>query len=220
MNIVEALSQYFNLDELKGISVELGIDFEEFPTKGKSVFIREFIRYCSRSNRMDDLIRVVKEKRPFLALESPQPFPLLEQINTKRFSIKEFARNHWKLIVTLIVIVGALVTTFYEVRSRIQVDNTPSPEATSIILSINIIDSSTGLPIVRTDVAVLISGTPPISALTDDNGNASIQIPIEYTDKQASINVRATGFEPKSINLFLSIDNNAVQTIQLAPILE
>jgi len=56
----------FNLDELKSICFELGIDHEELAGSTKSAKIQELIGFCERRGRFSDLVRQVRTLRPHM----------------------------------------------------------------------------------------------------------------------------------------------------------
>ena len=59
------LREYFNMEELKNLCMELNEDHEEFPQdKGKGVFIREFVDSFRRQKRLTMLLELCKKLRP------------------------------------------------------------------------------------------------------------------------------------------------------------
>jgi hypothetical protein len=57
------LQQYFNINGLKTICFEMGIDYENFSPR-KDVFARELIEDCERNQRLKELQQLCQEKRP------------------------------------------------------------------------------------------------------------------------------------------------------------
>jgi len=60
----EFLSEHFNLDEMKTLCFDLGLDYEEFPHDTKSEFSRELIIYFERHNKMGCLVAEMIKGRP------------------------------------------------------------------------------------------------------------------------------------------------------------
>ena len=77
----EILSNYFNLDELKTLSFDLGIDFENLGGDNKNAKARELLAYCERNNQTLDLLKEISRRRPNLHLpqDSPNDFPQPKQ---------------------------------------------------------------------------------------------------------------------------------------------
>ena len=57
------LEQKFSLDELKTLSFDLGVDYEDFPHDTRPEFARELIRYYERVNRLHALIKAIIQER-------------------------------------------------------------------------------------------------------------------------------------------------------------
>lgn len=60
----EFISERFNLDELKTLCFDLGLDYEEFPHATKSEFSRELIVHFQRHNKMGCLVAELIRQRP------------------------------------------------------------------------------------------------------------------------------------------------------------
>lgn len=60
------LANYFDLSELRVICFFLNVNYDEFSFESKSEFIIKMIAYFERTNRKDELWRVVQEQRPNL----------------------------------------------------------------------------------------------------------------------------------------------------------
>lgn len=67
------LSTGFNLDELKSLCFELGIDYENLGGQGKSGKTRELVGYMDRRGRIEDLARAAARMRPELAGDEGSP---------------------------------------------------------------------------------------------------------------------------------------------------
>lgn len=60
----EFLNDRFNLDEMKTLSFDLGIDFEALPHATKSQFSRELVAYFHRNKKLGCLIAAMVQERP------------------------------------------------------------------------------------------------------------------------------------------------------------
>jgi hypothetical protein len=62
------MTMHFNLNELKNLCFDLGVDYEEFGEAGKSGMVRELIAHMRRRGRFDELVGEIKRTRPDLNL--------------------------------------------------------------------------------------------------------------------------------------------------------
>ncbi|MCP4424985.1 MAG: hypothetical protein GY803_10865 [Chloroflexi bacterium] len=62
----EALALYFSEEELKTLSFELGVDYENLPALGKGAKAHELVCALKRSKRLPELIELCQKKRPRL----------------------------------------------------------------------------------------------------------------------------------------------------------
>jgi hypothetical protein len=82
-NLRLVITNYFSLEELRAICFDLGVDFDDIPGKGKSAKSLELVAYLNIRSRLDELIQLIDEERPQLALDEmlgegsglPQPPP-------------------------------------------------------------------------------------------------------------------------------------------------
>jgi bifunctional DNase/RNase len=56
----------FNIEELKHLTFDLNIDYENLPTTTKDLFIRELLLYCERAGRLPVLMAWVRQERPYI----------------------------------------------------------------------------------------------------------------------------------------------------------
>lgn len=77
MPFIRALNEYFNLTELKSLSFDLGVYFDELPGDTKSSKARELALYLWRQDRIDELQEAIRRVRPALGdlvfAQPPQP---------------------------------------------------------------------------------------------------------------------------------------------------
>jgi hypothetical protein len=57
------VEKYFNLDELRNLAFDLGINYENLPGETLRAKSRELVDYCQRHNILDDLIELCAELR-------------------------------------------------------------------------------------------------------------------------------------------------------------
>lgn len=63
--LYEALSGYaFNLDDLEDLAFDLGVDWDSLRGETKGARARALVEYFVRADRLDDLLKVAKAKRP------------------------------------------------------------------------------------------------------------------------------------------------------------
>jgi hypothetical protein len=60
----QILAGRFNDDEIRALCFDLGIDYDNLPGEAKERKVTELIGSAKRHNRIDDLLRVVKDSRP------------------------------------------------------------------------------------------------------------------------------------------------------------
>ena len=62
----KALEASFNVDELKTLCVDLGVEYENLGGEGKEGNIRELVELMDRTDRTCDLIKLCEERRPHI----------------------------------------------------------------------------------------------------------------------------------------------------------
>ena len=60
------LSDHFNVDELRDLAFDLGVDYEDLAGTGKRAKVRELALYFYRQNRLEELVQAAKERRPLV----------------------------------------------------------------------------------------------------------------------------------------------------------
>jgi hypothetical protein len=66
-NLHKLLDHYFNLEEIRTLCFDLGVDFDNVGGEGKSARIRELLIGLGRQERLSDLLGVVRQQRPRVA---------------------------------------------------------------------------------------------------------------------------------------------------------
>lgn len=67
-------------------------------------------------------------------------------------------------------------------------------------------DRIAGNPIDRAEVSIIVPGLPPLSAMTGNDGYASIRIPAMYNNQSGELTAKADGFKVYHVNVFLTQD--------------
>ncbi len=62
----KALTQYFSMGELADLAWDMNIDYENIPGTTKNAKARELVAYSRRHGRLDELSRLVQQRRPFI----------------------------------------------------------------------------------------------------------------------------------------------------------
>jgi hypothetical protein len=86
----DLLAEHFNLEELKMLCFDLGLDIENLPPGGKKLVAQELVDYMRRRGHLPDLVEACEERRPNVAwpqfgkraLGSTTPSPKPEQTAT------------------------------------------------------------------------------------------------------------------------------------------
>lgn len=65
--LLTALVQYFDIEELRTLCFELGVDYDSLRGEGETADARELILYLQRRRQLDRLIAVIIQRRPHLA---------------------------------------------------------------------------------------------------------------------------------------------------------
>lgn len=71
--LVEILTDYFNLGELRSLAFTLGIDYEDLEGGNKPGKALALVQYAQRHSRYADLVNAVRQARPHLNLSAPTP---------------------------------------------------------------------------------------------------------------------------------------------------
>ncbi|UCG23918.1 MAG: hypothetical protein JSW55_17565 [Chloroflexota bacterium] len=67
------LDRYFNLEEVRTICFELGVDFDSVAGEGKSARIRELILGLARQDRLPELVSLAASQRPHVSWPAVPP---------------------------------------------------------------------------------------------------------------------------------------------------
>jgi hypothetical protein len=76
------LDQYFNLEEIRTLCFDLGVDFDSVRGEGKSPRIRELVIALGRFGRLPELLALVQQQRshiqwPPVPAARPRPSPTI-----------------------------------------------------------------------------------------------------------------------------------------------
>ncbi len=74
MNLLQAVTDHFDEQELKSLCFDLGIDFDALRGDGKTAKARELIAFIVRRGQHEELLQVLKKERPKVGWENI-PFP-------------------------------------------------------------------------------------------------------------------------------------------------
>ncbi len=64
LQLIDTLSKRFTLDELEGVCLELGIEWEDLPARSRSGKARQLVQRADQLERRDRLVNIVKRERP------------------------------------------------------------------------------------------------------------------------------------------------------------
>jgi hypothetical protein len=82
LGLFKLIKNAFNLDEVKTLCFQIGIDYEILPGEGKHGKIREFIIYCVKRQRISGLLTLLQDERPELnpSLDNLKLYHRLERL--------------------------------------------------------------------------------------------------------------------------------------------
>ncbi len=58
------IAEHFDLEELRTLCQDLGVDFDSLDGQGKESKVRELLAYMERHTRSDDLFKILERERP------------------------------------------------------------------------------------------------------------------------------------------------------------
>ena len=93
------LAQAFNVEELKGLCFDLGIEYDDLEGSGKASKARELIRYLDRRRRVNDLLALCERERPHLnwrEIKLPQAKPAKSRSEKPTRKVDRDAFTHEK----------------------------------------------------------------------------------------------------------------------------
>jgi hypothetical protein len=67
------IDQYFSFSEVRTLCFDLGVDFENIPGDIRSAFIRNLIISLAKQNRLQALVNLVRQERPFVDWQDVPP---------------------------------------------------------------------------------------------------------------------------------------------------
>ncbi|HEX6387059.1 MAG TPA: pentapeptide repeat-containing protein [Anaerolineae bacterium] len=85
------LDEHFNLQELRLLCFDLGVDYEHLPGDVKLAKVNEMILYLARNGRLDDLLTLLREERPYVVW--PAVPPPEQQVLDEKATISDSARE-------------------------------------------------------------------------------------------------------------------------------
>jgi hypothetical protein len=100
----QQISEYFNLDELKTICFDLGVDIESLSGQGREAKARELVDLFQRTSRITDLLAMLQAQRPDVeweaAYQRPEKWPVIGKSNRL---------NKWVFGLLILFLAGALI---------------------------------------------------------------------------------------------------------------
>ena len=62
------IKTYFDDNEIRDICFQLGVDYEDLPGQGKGAKARDLVQFMERRDRLDELVRKVRQVRPHIEI--------------------------------------------------------------------------------------------------------------------------------------------------------
>lgn len=66
LRLTQQFGEYFSADGLRGICLELDVDYEDLPGSMKQAKAQSLVQWAANRNRLQELADIGQEKRPFL----------------------------------------------------------------------------------------------------------------------------------------------------------
>lgn len=64
LELIDTLGKRFTMDEMEGICLEVGIEWEDLPARTRSDKARQLVQQADKLKRRDKLVKIVKRERP------------------------------------------------------------------------------------------------------------------------------------------------------------
>jgi hypothetical protein len=170
----QALAQHFNLDELRTLAFELGIEHDDIPAAVRGAYARELISYCERRpDYIRRLIELCKRERP----EVDWSYTQLRQRKTPQAA----RRFLWPIIGVLsLVIVSIFLYLFVKGIGTFD-----------YAISVSSADTEAGISGAK--VTLELQDLPPKDDFTDANGYVVFSIPNALANSRALLIVQDKG---------------------------
>ncbi len=193
------LNKHFSASELQTLCFALGIDYQDLEGSTRIDKARELVRYCERHNRIADLEAAIKETRP----------DVFEEGNNVSMSL---TRDQWiKIVVALIgaaaVVIAALIGLL---------DGCSSTPTGHFVYQVYVKDQVTGEPLAGVQVSIMTGNLAPLTAETDNDGLAIIEVKAEYVDRLGRLRAEKSGYVSYERHVNLS-QQELPTVIQLEP---
>ena len=122
----KAIINRFNPDELRRLSFDLDIEFDDLPSVSRINKAMDLVKYMAQRERLPDLLMVLKQHRPQAVWpEIPPDYKYEPEV----VEIKSFAQRYWKwlLVFSSLIVLVVVATVFILVRL------TQEPERPSVV---------------------------------------------------------------------------------------
>ena len=67
----ETLDSRFDEEELRTLCFDLGVEYDDLPSRGRAGKARELVGYCARRDNLVELVRVAQKQRPDISWPIP-----------------------------------------------------------------------------------------------------------------------------------------------------
>lgn len=96
MALRKALVQYFDLEEIKTLCFDMGVDYDDFPGDTKSSKARSLITYCERRSLLDELQKSCQASRPSFSWETIfKPYSESQNRSEKLTNLRNVISKHF-----------------------------------------------------------------------------------------------------------------------------
>ncbi len=243
-NLLFLLNKHFNTTDLRELAPMLGIAYENLAGDTKKGRMISLIEHAEQHQKVDDLLALVVEKRPFFqgmlgtpaiddsrseennasevrqAVLEAEGNIMRQQIVSESFWGRKSFGTKVAIISTIVTIISIIVALigFYLQIWPIGVSVTATPtSAETILLQVQVNSAVDQSSISNATVRLDIAGQLFSPEYTDSNGRAVFELPVEMIKEIVHLTVEQAGYESKDQNVTLDSGLRSIE-FQLRPL--
>lgn len=207
----QKLGQHFNLSELRNLSHDLKIEYENFPNN-KDEFVLELVDYCKRRDLLETLTNRCEELRPQVSWKIDNENQGIKQRGKIMFENIPLpggcSIRNLTIFFSVVIVLGVGI-----VIGTSLIDNDPQEVVASITpvssfdypVRVQAEGSNEYLSGARVTIEVRDDNIAPKIDFTDSNGFARIFIDSTRAGKPGRLIIEATGFDTYTQNIDLTV---------------
>lgn len=192
-NLLPLLDKYFNTTDLRELASTLGIAYENLVGDSKKGRMISLIEYAEQHQKVDVLLALVVEKRPFL----------------RGKLARSAVTNGWRKVLWFMVFIVVVI-----IAIKFWPEPSPNDE---ILLQVQVNSGVDRSPIANATVRLDIAGQLFSPQRTDLNGRAVFELPDNLGGELIQLTVEDTGFGAQTQKITLESEAMLLE-FQLAPL--